>query len=88
MARRRTISSQEVIFSFLIELISEVIDTFNVDYKTAVKLLEKVGIWNKRDNIHEMLIWAHYGTDKVIEEIKESLDGKTSSNKINSCKRR
>ena len=56
MARRRTISSQEVIFSFLIELISEVIDTFNVDYKTAVKLLEKVGIWDKRDNIHEMLI--------------------------------
>ena len=56
--RRRTITSQEVVFSFLIELISEVIDTFNVDYKTAVKLLEKVGIWNKRDNIHEMLIWA------------------------------
>lgn len=71
--RRRTITSQEVVFSFLIELISEVIDTFNVDYKTAVKLLEKVGIWNKIDNIHEMLIWAHYGTDKVIEEIKEQL---------------
>ena len=88
MARRRTIPSQEIVFSFLIELISEVIDTFNVDYKTAVKLLEKVGIWDKRDNIQEMLIWAHYGTDKVIEEIKESLNGKTSSNKINSCKRR
>lgn len=49
------------------------IDTFNVDYKTAVKLLEKVGILDKRDNIQEMLIWAHYGTDKVIEEIKEKL---------------
>ena len=73
MARRRTIPSQEIVFSFLIELISEVIDTFNVDYKTAVKLLEKVGIWDKRYNIHEMLIWAHYGTDKVIDEIKERL---------------
>lgn len=73
MAKRRTISSQEVIFSFLIELISEVIDAFNIDYKTAVKLLEKVGIWDKKDNIHEMLILAHYGTDKVIEEIKEQL---------------
>lgn len=48
------------------------IDTFNVDYKTAVKLLEKVGIWDKKDNIQEMLIWAHYGTGKVIEEINES----------------
>ena len=73
MARRRTISSQEVVFSFIIELISEVMNTFNVDYKTAVKLLEKVGILDKRDNIHEMLIWAHYGTDKVIEIIKERL---------------
>ena len=86
--RHRTIPSQEIVFSFLIELISEVIDTFNVDYKTAVKLLEKVGIWDKRDNIQEMLIWAHYGTGKVIERIKENLDGKASSNKINSCKRR
>lgn len=73
MAKRRTISSQEVIFSFLIELISEVTNTFNVDYKTAVKLLEKVGIWDKRDNIHEMLILAHYGTGKVIDNIKERL---------------
>ena len=71
--RRRTISSQEIVFSFLIELISDVIDAFNADYKTAVRLLEKVGIWDKRDNIHEMLIWAHYGTGKVIERIKEQL---------------
>ena len=45
--RHRTISSKEVIFSFLIELISEVVDTFNIGYKTAVKLLEKVGVWDK-----------------------------------------
>lgn len=73
MSRQRVQSSDEIIFSFIIELISDVIDTFNVNYNTAVQMLKKIGIWDKRGDTKEMLLLAHYGTDKVIGILKEKL---------------
>ena len=73
MARYKVQSSDEIILNFIVELISDIIDTFNVNYSTAVQMLNKIGIWSKRNNKKEMLIWAHYGTDKVIERIKEQI---------------
>lgn len=71
------INVERVATEFVIEIVEEAMDRYNLTYEELEPILKKTGYLKKFDDTELMVTGAHHGTDEVMKGIGKDLEDLT-----------